>query len=508
MWDATPILRIYTNWRWNQLTAKNPSEEQKRQLFHLLHRARNTRFGKEHRFSKIKSVEEYQKAVPLRRWEEFWDEYWKDSFPVLRNISWPGHAPYFALTSGTSGGATKYIPITHEMVRSNSRAAADVLVHHLHHRPDSRVFGGKNFIMGGSTDLKTEVRGILSGDLSGIAVKEIPSILRSRSFPPLRVALERDWERKLGLMSEMALTENIRSISGTPGWLLLLFNRMFEKAKSKERLLKEILPDLELIVHGGVNFLPYRSRFEELLAGSHAETREVYPASEGFMAMADRGSGEGLRLMIDNGIFFEFVPTDELSRSNPVRHTVETAETHVNYAIVVSTNSGLWSYILGDTVKFLEKDPPRILITGRTSYGLSAFGEHLIGIEIEEAMTKAAHRCALRLSEYSIGAVYPKRDNDPGHHLVYVEFDGETPGNALEKRFAEHLDQALCETNADYMDHRRGGTGLGEPEVIAVAPGSFSAWMKKRGRLGGQNKVPRVINNQELFDDLKDFMRR
>jgi len=293
-------------------------------------------------------------------------------------------------------------------------------------------------------------------------------------------------------------------LAGVPSWLLILLERA--RALRGDGAVNPY-PELEMLVHGGVNFEPYRQRFEQLFAGSHAELREVYPASEGFLAAADRGEGEGLRLNLDHGIFYEFVPLEELEAERPTRHWAADLQTGVNYAVVMTTPAGLWSYVLGDTVRFLERDPPRLLVTGRTAYGMSAFGEHLIAEEIERAVAAAAAAIGADVTDYSLGAVHPSGDGEVlGHHRYYLEF-AEVPSPEAVERFAATLDERLCALNNDYRDHRSGGVGMGAPEVRVVAPHGFAAWMKARGRLGGQNKVPRIVNDPELFADLERFLQ-
>jgi hypothetical protein len=385
MLDATPLLRLYAHYRMSRLATLDPETVQRNELLKLIARAKETRFAIDHAFGRIGNVADYQNAVPLRRYEDFWKRYWKERFPVLDSVTWPGRIPYFALTSGTATGATKYIPVSRDMVKANQRAVVDLLAHHIANRPQSRILGGKNFMLGGSTDLTLCAQGVAMGDLSGIAVNEVPWWVRNRYFPLRDLALISDWEEKIQRLASRSLEEDIRTIGGTPSWLLLFFERLHALKPKTSGRLAEYYPNLELLVHGGVNFAPYRQRFDGLLLGSHAETREVYPASEGFIALADRGPGEGLRLLLDNGLFFEFVPIDELDAPNPTRHWIATAQAGINYALIITSCAGLWSYLIGDTVRFIDLKPPRVLVTGRTSYSLSAFGEHLIGEEIEGA---------------------------------------------------------------------------------------------------------------------------
>lgn len=506
MFNATPLLKLYARYRLQKLKSYSPAAIQEEQLQNLIKTAASTRFGKEHGFSKIKTVAEYQQAVPLRRYEDFWNNYWKAVFPNITDCTWPGTIPYFPVTSGTTSGATKYIPYTSAMERSNTKAGLDLLSYHVSCKADSKIFGGRSFILGGSTELVEEAPGIFSGDLSGISVKTLPWWARARYFPPAELALLKNWEEKIHILARECLSKDIRMISGVPSWLLIFFDHLFEQYPEAERRLHKLFPNLEMIVHGGVNFAPYYEQFSDLLEGSSAELREVYPASEGFIAIADRGFREGLRLNLDHSIFYEFVPLEELDNPNPTRHWIGTIEKDINYAIVLTTCAGVWSYVIGDTVTFVDTTPPRVLITGRTSYYLSAFGEHLIADEIEDAISTAATHCAYRVIDYSVGAAFPSKEKELGKHIYVIEFES-SPKNPVLEEFAQILDTRLCERNEDYAAHRAEGFGLDGPEIRAVEHGFFARWMKKRGKLGGQNKVPRIITDQELFDDLLNFTR-
>ena len=502
MIDATVLLRAYARFRLDRLGKQDAARTQERLLLSLVRAARGTVFGAAHGFAKINSVADFQARVPLRRHEDFWTEYWKDAFPVLVDRTWPGTIPYFAVTSGTTTGLTKYIPCTRTMIRTNSRAAADLLVHHIKNRPQSRVLAGKSFMLGGTTDLAAEAPGVRAGDISGIAAAAVPWWARSRYFPPPALAAISDWEEKTERVATLSLTRDIRAVAGTPSWLLLFFDRLAALRPSSAGRLSAVYPNLELLAHGGVNFAPYRSRFEALLEGSHAELREAYAASEGFIAVADRGDGEGLRLIVDNGLFFEFVPLAELDRPQPTRHWVADADIDVNYALVLSSCAGLWAYVLGDTVRLVERSPPRVLVTGRTSYSLSAFGEHLIGEEIEESVAEAAAAIGAQVTDYCVSARFPEAQGERGGHRFMIEF-AETPSASRIEGFARALDLALAATNEDYRVHRAQGFGLDPPLVEAFEPGTFAAWMKSRDKLGGQNKVPRIIDDPELLDDLR-----
>jgi hypothetical protein len=294
-------------------------------------------------------------------------------------------------------------------------------------------------------------------------------------------------------------------ISGVPAWMLIFFDKLNSLAPEAHGHIGKIYKNLEMVVHGGVNFAPYVDRFRELLRESSAELREVYPASEGFIAVADRGYGDGLRLNLDHGIFYEFVPLEELDSPTPTRHWIENVEADVNYAVVMTTCAGLWSYVIGDTVRFCDTKTPRVLVTGRTSYYLSAFGEHLIAEEIEDGITTATRAVGAEVADFTVGPVFPNGSGELGGHLYVVEFSQNEPHGDSLSRFAQELDRKLCQRNEDYEAHRSEGFGLKAPQILVAKPGCFAAWMKSRGKLGGQNKVPRIITNVQMLQELIEF---
>lgn len=506
MIDPTPLLRAWAGMRAAAESRRDAAVAQRRQLLALVARARRTAFGRAHDFASIRSVADFQERVPLRRYEDFWAEFWRGPFPVLDDVTWPGRIPFFAESSGTTAGRTKYIPCSREMVAANARAARRLLGYHSLARPRSRVLGGKLFMLGGSTDLAERAPGVFSGDLSGIAAANVGRLLRRRALPPVDLALIADWEEKVARVAESCAGEDVRLIAGTPGWLLVFFDALARRRGGPVDLARWF-PALEVLVHGGVDFAPYRRRFEALLAGTGAELREVYAASEGFVAAADRGPDDGLRLQLDAGLFYEFVPVGELDAPEPRRLWIGNAEPGVEYALALSSCAGLWGYVLGDTVEIAGLEPPRLRVTGRTAYTLSAFGEHLAAAEIEAAIACAAEAVGACVSDWSVGAVYPDGSGAPGGHLYFVETDAPV-AEAARAVFAARLDSALCERNADYEAHRAGGFGMKAPDLRFLPPGSFAAWMKARGRLGGQHKVPRVAADPDLFADLRAFADR
>ena len=513
MYDATWMLRLYARRRLRQLEAMEPRQTQRRVLSSLFRRGLRTRFGRDHGFAASWSLDDFRSRVPLRDYDAFWQAYWQAPFPRLADCTWPGLVPWFAVSSGTATGTTKYIPVSREMHRSNVRAGADLLTYHLANRPESRLFAGRVFMLGGSTGLVRQAPGVFSGDISGIEAAAMPGWARLRYFPPRDLEDIADWQVKIGRFAERSLDTDISAVAGTPSWLLIYFERLMEIAGARRggtpRRIADIYPALELLSHGGVAWAPYRDRFAALLEGSRAETREVYPASEGFFAIADRGDGEGMRLQLDAGIFYEFIPVDEIGSAQPDCRWVGDVEPGVDYALAVTTCAGLWRYLVGDTVTVVERDPPRVLVTGRTSYMLSAFGEHVIGAEVEQAVAAAARAIGATVNDFSAGSVHPEEDGARGGHLYIVELGAEGsgigPDDARQARFAAELDATLCRLNDDYEAHRAGGYGMDAARVRFLPAGGFAAWMKSRGKLGGQNKVPRIVNDPELFAALRRF---
>jgi hypothetical protein len=495
-------LNRYARCRMAQLDRGEVAAIQHRCLLRLVRRARHTRFGRDHDFGRIRSVSDYQQRVPLRTYEEFWQEYWQTAFPRLRDITWPGLIPYFALSSGTTSGATKYVPVSWDMVKSNRRAGLTTLTMFLAAHPGTPLFTGKAFFLGGSTDLTPLAEGVRSGDLSGIVTCEVPAYQRPYTFPPLELALLRDWDQKMTLLAERGSREPITAIGGVPSWLLVLFERLLQ-VTGKERI-ADVWPGLRAVIHGGTKFDPYRALFRRLIGSEAVHFHEAYAASEGFFAAEDAGHGL-LRLVPDLDIFFEFVPAQELHADSPARYTVADLQVGVQYAIVLTTCAGLWSYVLGDTVCFEKRDPPLLRFTGRTKYFLSAFGEHLISEEIERAVTAAAETTAAEVVDFHVGPLFPERPGSAGRHRYLIEFAH--PPTDVE-RFAAELDAALRRLNEDYDAHRQGDLTMLRPLVCVVERGGFAAWMRSQGKLGGQHKVPRMDNSGQLTEQLAHFFRQ
>jgi hypothetical protein len=498
--DPTPLLRALARRRAARLASRRPQDLQARLLARLIAKGARTRFGREHGLERVRGVDDYRRAVPLRSYEQFWDGYWKDAFPVLRGVTWPDPIPWFALSSGTTRGTTKYVPVSAATHRANMLCGLDVLLAHLALHPASDAAGGRSFVLGGSTGLTRLAPGVSSGDLSGIAAAAVPAWLEWLRFPPRRLALIADWEEKVEALARASLDADVRALAGVPSWSLILLERVAALRAARGQG-GPPYPNLRMFVPGGVSFAPYRARFEALL-GPGVDFREVYAASEGFIAWQDASPAEGLRLACDRDVFVELVPLGELDAREPRRFWVgdRDLEPGAEYALAVTTPSGLWSYLLGDVVRLVSRDPPRVTFAGRTAMMLSAFGEHVLGSELEAAATTAAAAAGFALGELSVMPVFPEGNGRPGGHLWVVE--AELAGPDVAAAFAAAADRELARLNDDYRAHRSGGFGMAAPDVRLVPPGTFTAWMRRRGKLGGQNKVPRVVLDREVQDDL------
>lgn len=469
----------------------DPAEIQRKTLLKLVRLAEDTQWGRRFEFEGIHSVEDFQRKVPLGRYEDF-EPYWSQAVKGVWDVTWPGKITYFALTSGTTETTVnKAIPISREMWKNNQRAAFDTMVFYLLNTRDTHVFEGKVLFLGGSTELRHTEAGTYMGDLSGIQTVHVPWYLRRVYSPGQDVARMSNWEEKIVQIARTTCRQDVRVISGIPSWLGILFDYVRDIRKVKN--VRDVWPNLSLLIHGGVDFSPYRRKFQEML-GEECSFLEVYPASEGFIGMQNDLSVHDLLLMADYDIFYEFVPVDELDSENPTRLTVADVDADTNYAIVLTTNAGLWAYVLGDTVRFTSLRPHKLKVTGRTKHFLSAFGEHLIVQDVDTALSHACEVMGEEIVDYTVAPLYPEGKRKLPAHQWLIEF--RRPPRALE-RFAVEADKKLREVNEDYAAHRSGGAGMLLPEFVAVAKGTFYEVMKRKGKLGGQNKVPRLQNKRD-----------
>lgn len=498
--SSDKFFHAYARRRAAEVEQADLAHVQEQQLLRLILKAQETQFGRDHDFRRIRSVADYRRLVPLRTYEQFWREYWQPAFPRLEGITWPHRIPYYALSSGTTTGTTKYLPISREMLRSNRQAALTMLSLYALSHPRATLFSGRIFFLGGSTALTPLSDGSLAGDLSAIAALEVQPWLRPYTFPPLELAHQTDWEQKLDDLARASLTLPITLISGVPSWLLLLFQRL--KQLAGKATIAAIWPQLQVVVHGGIKFDPYRDLFRREIGSDRVRFLESYPASEGFIAFEDPRY-DLLRPIPDHGIFYEFVPVGELDQPHPTRHHLGEVEVGQQYAVVLTTCAGLWSYVIGDTVAFERREPPLLRFTGRTKYFLSAFGEHLISEEVEKAIAEASHQCGVDVVDFHIGPVFPEHAAQVGRHRILAEFTSPPADLAA---FCRAVDAALCRINDDYRAHRAGDTSLLAPEVIVVRPGGFASWMRAHGKLGGQHKLPRMDNSGQLTASLTAWL--
>lgn len=475
----------------------DPAAAQQAVLRRLVHTARATAFGRAHDFAGIRTVADFQARVPLRTYGDY--RPWLDRMVAGEpDVAWPGRVDRFAKTSGTTAGE-KSIPVTREMVASQRSAAWDALARYVHWTGDAGLFDGGLLFLSGSRAL-APVGGDPRrrvGDLSGIMHEAVPWFLKGIGYPSRAVAAIADWETRLERLAAEVLTADIRLLGGMPSWTLLLFERL--QAMAGGRPIGEIWPQFRLLVHGGVHLAPFQARLDAAIGRPYA-TLEVYPASEGFLALQTDPAGGGLALIPDGGLFVEFVPAERLEEPAPPRYWLGDVAAGGTYAVVLSTCAGLFGYVLGDTVRVISVRPPRLLITGRTRHYVNAFGENVIVEEVEQAMAAALAVTGARVVEYTVAPRFPAPGHARGAHEWLVEFAGRPPDLAV---FARALDARLTALNTDYRTKRAGDVGLTGPEVTVLPRGTIHGWLKAAGRLGGQHKVPRVTNDRTLADALR-----
>ncbi len=469
--------------------------DQQQILQYLVKHGGKTAFGKEHNLGQVKTYDDFRAAVPIRDYEAF-VPYIDKIKEGGQNILWKGKPIYFAKTSGTTSGA-KYIPITKESIPNHIAGARDALLCYMAESGNTAFADGKMIFLSGSPELE-RVGGIPTGRLSGIVNHYIPRYLRGNQLPSYETNCIEDWETKLGKIVEETFNENMTLISGIPPWMQMYFDWLSAKGDGKK--IKELFPKLQVIVHGGVNFEPYKTRLMESIGGEVAFI-ETFPASEGFFAFQDKQDMEGLLLNTDAGIFYEFVPAAEIHNENPTRLSLADVKVGENYALVVSTNAGLWAYNIGDTVRFVSKDPYRLVVTGRVKHFISAFGEHVIGEEVEYAMKHAAHDHNVQVTEFTIAPRIQVTDELP-YHEWFVEFETMPADMAA---FAASINNYLRGKNIYYEDLMAGNI-LQPLKITPMKKNAFIEYMKSIGKLGGQNKVPRLGNDRKIADALQPWI--
>jgi hypothetical protein len=473
---------------------RDPLAVQERALRALVGRARETAWGREHGYAEIRGIADYQRRVPVTTYLDV-RLLVERAIRGERDVLWPGRPAEYCKTSGTTAG-DKYIPVTREVFLAHRRGGLDTLLMALRRVGRAERLDGPMLLLGGSSRTEPLGRGSEVGDLSGLAARRLPRWIRGRYSPGPEIAAIPDWERRLAATARVVRHQDLRLISGMPSWMLVLFERLRALAGDPELLLGRLWPGLALVVHGGVRMEPYRSVFEAAI-GRPIHYLEVYPASEGFVAIQIAGTDPGLTLMLDYGIFYEFVPSAELGAPSPRRLTIAEVRVGESYAILLTTPAGLWSYVLGDTVRFVSLAPPQLVITGRTRHFVNAFGENVIVEEVERAAAEACARTGAELVEFTVAPVYPDRAGQPARHEWAVEFRTHPSSLAA---FAEALDEALQALNTDYRTKRAGSVGMAAPHATLVAPGGFHRWLESRGQLGDQHKVPRASNQRDVLE--------
>ena len=497
MIDMSSVLRWYANRRIGQIRSMRPSESQRSTLLKLLRWSAGTEFGRAHGFQYLRTVSDFQKAVPVSTYEDYWRDWWRSPFPTHRNITSPGLTTLFAESSGTATGITKFLPVTRKLLASNRRAALDMLVFHTIHRPDSRLLSGKVFLMGATTDLTELAPSVSSGKMSGISVKSRRPWMSPFAWPSDEITGLRNWTERMDRVIEQCFHEPITVWGGLPNWMIVLLERMHAIGNGQQPF-----THLQLLIHSGMAWDIYDTRFKDFLDETGAARLEIYTASEGFLATEDAGPGNGMLLNLSGDIFYEFIPVSELGSSHPTRHWIKDMEVGQDYAIVLTTCAGLFAYLLEDTVRFIDRSPPRLYVTGRTSQTLSVFGEHLSGEEIDRAVRAAATEQSVTIDEYAVGPILRDGYLGRGFHLFLIE-TADQPNSA---RMSECIDATLSLLNQDYRIHRHDKFGLLSPEVRLVRRGAFTDWMTHRGIAGDQYKTPRVVTDHTAFIAmLEDF---
>jgi phenylacetate-coenzyme A ligase PaaK-like adenylate-forming protein len=489
---SKPLAQLIVSQQQNWIYAA--AATQKQWLGRLVAEAKNTVFGQEHHFADIQTYSDFKQAVPIRDYEDL-QPYIQQIIDGQQDVLWRGQPIYFAKTSGTTSG-TKYIPITKDSISNHINSARDALLNYVHETGRSQFLDKKLIFLSGSPVL--DQKGLIpTGRLSGIVNHHVPAYLRSNQMPSYDTNCIEDWETKLDQIIDETLNQKMSLISGIPPWVQMYFDRIVARTG---RPIKDVFPDFEVFAYGGVNFEPYRAKLFETI-GKKIDAIEMYPASEGFIAYQDSQRAEGLLLLLNSGIFFEFIPADDFFDPNPTRVCIDEVELNKNYALIINSNAGLWGYSIGDTVKFVSKNPYRLVVSGRIKHFISAFGEHVIGEEVEKALQYAmVQHPETEIVELTVAPMVTPAEGLPYHEWL-IEFA--RPPHDL-NAFAATLDRQLTQLNA-YYDDLISGAILQPLKITTLRPNSFIDYMRKKGKLGGQNKVPRLANDRTIADELVYF---
>ena len=477
--------KVYTQ---TQKWVKNPIETQQKVFNTLIRQAESTQFGKDHNFSNIKSFEDFAQRVPVRDYEQL-KPYVDKVVAGESDILWKGKPLYFAKTSGTTSGA-KYIPLTKESMPFHIQAAKNAILSYIHETGKADFVDGKMIFLQGSPEME-EKNGIKLGRLSGIVAHYVPKYLQKNRLPSWETNCIEDWETKVDAIVEETFDQNMTVISGIPSWVQMYFEKLKTKANNP---VGELFKNFNLFIYGGVNYEPYRAKFEQLI-GRKVDSIELFPASEGFFAYQDSQKEKGMLLLLNSGIFYEFIKADEFFTENPKRLTISEVEIGVNYVLIISTNAGLWAYNIGDTIAFTSTKPYRIIVTGRIKHYISAFGEHVIGKEVETALQNAISGTNISVNEFTVAPQINPKNGLPYHEWL-IEFDSQPEDLDA---FAQKIDTAMRQQNVYYDDLIKGNV-LRTIVITKVAKNGFQEYMKSIGKLGGQNKLPRLSNDRKIAD--------
>lgn len=473
----------------------NPLDAQREVLQDLVTSAQYTEFGRKYNFSQLFNVKAFKQAVPIHEYEDM-KPYIERIMQGEQNILWNTPIYWFAKSSGTTSDKSKFIPISDESLQDGHyKASKDVLSLYYQFNPDSALLTGKGLVIGGSHNINPMNTDAQYGDLSAVLLQNSPFWGHWLRTPDLSIALMDEWENKIEKLAESTIKENVTSISGVPTWTLVLFKRILEI--TGKQTMAEVWPSLELYMHGGVSFTPYKEQFQKLI-GKKINYLEMYNASEGFFAAQDTPGDEGMLLFTDHGIFMEFMPVSEYGKKDPQTISLQDVELGKNYALIISTNGGLWRYLVGDTIQFTSLQPYRVKVSGRLKHYMNAFGEEVIVDNSDKAITMACERTGAIVNDYTAAPVYFS-DNANGAHEWLIEFEKE-PGDLA--AFTNELDSALKSINSDYEAKRHKSIALGLPVIHALRKGAFTEWLRQRGKLGGQHKVPRLSNERKYVEEI------
>lgn len=485
------------------LFLKYPHDVQQEWFGKLLQAGTQTEYGKKHGFDAITSRDDFARNIPIATYETL-EPYISRNIKGEQNLLWNTEVKWFAKSSGTTAAKSKFIPVSTESLEDCHFAAGkDMVALFYHNNPNSKLFLGRTLGIGGSDQVNQYNSNSYFGDLSAILMKNLPFWVEIRRTPSMEIALLPEWEEKLNKMAETTAKQNVSTIAGVPSWALVLLNKILEE-NGKDNLW-EIWPNLEVFFHGGVSFKPYKASFQHLFPGDQLKYVEIYNASEGFFGIQDRNNANDMLLMLDYGIYYEFLPLPELGSTQPKTLQLHEVELNTNYALIITTNGGLWRYMIGDTIKFTSLDPYRIQVSGRTKHYINTFGEEVIVENAEDALYYACSATNAIVKEYTAAPVYMESNAKNGAHEWAIEFE-QQPDDF--EKFKRLLDKRLKEVNSDYEAKRYNSYILMDPIVHSVPPGTFYEWMRQRGKLGGQNKVPRLANNREYLEPVLEIAQQ